>query len=387
MSEVAPLAVDPMKSELVTDGDWFQLANVADVPSPALLLYSERIDANLGSMVKIAGSVERLRPHIKTHKLPQLVERQIGLGIQRFKAATLAECEMAVLAGASDVLLAYPVVGPAIGLWLELARTYPETRFACLVDDPHAMAALSNGAIRCGQVADVLLDLDLGQHRTGIPPDSMAESLYAEMSRRPGLRVVGLHAYDGHIQESDPSLRSQACDGAFEPVSRLRNQLIERGYRVHRIVAGGSPTFPIHARRANVELSPGTTVLWDAGYAQKFPDLPFVPAAVLLGRVVSKPSPGRLCLDIGHKAVASEMAHPRLEFLNLPGALAVIHSEEHLVVEHPIARNWIVGDVVYAIPRHICPTVALHDSVHWVQEGRAVASWKVTARTREVGGV
>ena len=366
--------------------EWFQVANAGEIPSPALLLISERMDENLASMVRIAGSPSRLCPHIKTHKLRPIVERQLALGIRQFKAATLAECEMAAQAGASEVVLAYQLVGPAVGLWLELIRTYPATRFSSVVDDWNAIADLSSAAAYCGQRLNVLLDLDVGQHRTGVSPDSTAESMYAELARNPGLHPIGLHAYDGHIHETDLGLRSSACREAFAPVFALREQLREQGHAVNRLVVGGSPTFPIHAERADVELSPGTTVLWDAGYAQKFPDLPFQPAAVLLGRVVSKPSQNRLCLDLGHKAVASEMAHPRLEFLNLPGAKAVVHSEEHLVVECPEARKWTVGQVVYAIPRHICPTVALHESVYWVEEGRATQSWKVIARNRSVLG-
>ncbi len=373
-----------MDSGLEKVGDWFAVRNVADIPSPTLLFFAERVDANLASMVQIAGSAGRLCPHVKTHKLRPLLDRQLALGIRRFKAATLAECEMAAQAGASEVLLAYQLVGPAIGMWLELVRAYPTTRFASLVDDSSAITVLSSAAAASGLRVDVLLDLDVGQHRTGVSPDYAAESMYADLSRCSGLRPVGLHAYDGHIHESDPILRSVACNEAFEPVLALRQRLMRQGHLVNRLVAGGSPTFPIHALRADVELSPGTTVLWDAGYAQRFPDLPFLPAAVLLGRVVSKPFPGRLCLDLGHKSVASEMVHPRLEFLNLPEARAVAHSEEHLVVECSEAEKWTVGDAVYALPRHICPTVALHDSVHWVERGSVVESWKVTARTRSV---
>src|SRR5207302_169959 len=82
--------------------------------------------------------------------------------------------------------------------------------------------------------------------------------------------------------------------------------------------AGGTPTFPIHARRADLECSPGTCVFWDASSASKLPDLSFLPAALVLTRVISKPAPDRLCLDLGHKALASEMPHPRVQFLNLP---------------------------------------------------------------------
>ena len=150
------------------------------------------------------------------------------------------------------------------------------------------------------------------------------------------------------------------------------------------VIAGGSPTFAIHAARANVSLSPGTTVLWDAGYAHKLPDLPFEPAAVLLSRVISRPAPRQVCLDLGHKAVAAEMPHPRTVFLNLADATALSHSEEHLVVESPAADALLLGDVIHSLPWHVCPTVALHQEVWLAENGRATRAWTVQARSRRI---
>jgi D-serine deaminase-like pyridoxal phosphate-dependent protein len=167
-------------------------------------------------------------------------------------------------------------------------------------------------------------------------------------------------------------------------VEVLRRQIERAGLPVPRIVAGGTPTFPMHARRGGVECSPGTCVFWDAGYAHTLPDLDFLPAAVLLSRVVSKPAANHLCLDLGHKAVASEMPHPRVVFLELTDAKPVMHSEEHLVVQTSQADKFAVGDCLHGIPWHICPTVALHDEVVVVRNGRAGERWKVAARGRTV---
>src|SRR6266702_3305213 len=107
--------------------DWFRLTNEAEVASPALLLFEERIDSNLRRMVEIAGDPARLRPHVKTHKLGPLVERQIALGIKKFKSATIAEAEMCAQAGAPDVLLAMPTVGPNVTRLCKLANKYTAT--------------------------------------------------------------------------------------------------------------------------------------------------------------------------------------------------------------------------------------------------------------------
>jgi D-serine deaminase-like pyridoxal phosphate-dependent protein len=200
----------------------------------------------------------------------------------------------------------------------------------------------------------------------------------------PTLRFDGLHAYDGHLGIPDLAERTRLCHEAFAPVAALRASLeTELGHRL-QVLAGGSPTFAIHAARSDVSLSPGTTVLWDAGYAHKMPDLPFQPAAVLLSRVISRPAARQVCLDLGHKAVASEMPHPRTVFLNLPDATALSHSEEHLVVEAPAADSFRVGDVVYSLPWHVCPTMALHQEVWLVENGRASVRWTVQARSRRI---
>ena len=368
--------------------NWFEITNVDEVPSPALLIFRERVEANLREMLRLAGGPERLRPHIKTHKLPELVRRQVELGITKFKCATIAEAEMAATNGAEDVLLAYQPVGPHARRFVHLVVTYVMRRFACLADDAGAIRALAvaRAGLPIPEPVEIFLDLDIGQHRTGVGPGPKAVELAKLITSLPDLKFAGLHAYDGHIHDTDPAERAAKCDAAFAPVLELRRTLEAGGIPVPAIVAGGSPTFAIHAGRSDLglELCPGTTVFWDAGYAKKLPDLNFQPAAVLFTRVVSKPAPNRLCLDLGHKAVASEMPQPRVVFLDLPDATSVMHSEEHLVIETAHAERFAVGDVLYGIPWHVCPTVALHQEVWVVEDQQATARWQVTARARRL---
>jgi D-serine deaminase-like pyridoxal phosphate-dependent protein len=362
----------------------FSLVNAADVPSPALLLVRERVEENLRRMLAMAGGPDRLRPHVKTHKLGPLVRRQMELGIRRFKCATLAEAEMVATEGATDVLLAYPLVGPDAKRFVTLTRTLPGTIFSALVDSPGALREFSRLADDGGDPVGLMVDLDVGQQRTGIVPGPAAFEFVRSVASTRGVRFAGLHAYDGHLHQTDVAERTAACDVAYAPVEALRGQLTAAGIEVPRVVAGGTPTFPMHARRAGVECSPGTCVLWDAGYAKKLPDLDFLPAAILLARVVSKPGKNRLCLDLGHKAVASEMPQPRVVLLNVPDATPVAHNEEHLVVETPAAAQFEVGSVVYGIPWHVCPTVALHAEVWVVDGGVARERWQVRSRARRL---
>jgi D-threonine aldolase len=363
---------------------WFQVTNAAEIPSPALLVFPARIEENIRRMIRTVGDAARLRPHMKTHKMPELIAMQRAMGIEKFKCATIAEAEMTAAAGAREVLLAYQPVGPHIARFAQLIKKFPAVRFACLVDDTDAAARLSEGALAAGATFETWLDVDCGQHRTGVAPGTHAVEVYRQICALKGLSAGGLHAYDGHLHDSDATLREKQCDEGFATVLTLRDELLTAGMPVPRIAAGGTPTFPFHAKRPEVECSPGTLVLWDAGYSTKLPDMNYLHAAVLLTRVVSKPQPGRLCLDLGHKAVASEMPQPRVIFPELPDARAVMHSEEHLVLETDAAARFNVGDVLYGIPWHVCPTVALHAEVFAVNDGQANARWSVAARARRL---
>lgn len=364
--------------------DWYVVDGVADIPSPALLVYPHRVERNIRHLVDIVGDVGRLRPHIKTTKMPDVVRMHLDQGIRRFKCATVAEAEMAAAAGVTDMLLAYQPAGPNVARFVRLVQTFPGTRFSAVVDDPATVDALSAAAVAAGVTLSLYLDLDGGMHRTGIAPGPGALALYRHLSRQPGLHAAGLHMYDGHVRATDPDERRRASDAAFAPARALADALVAEGLAVPAIVAGGSPTFPIHAARPGVECSPGTTAFWDASYATTLPDLPFEPALVLLTRVVSRPGSNRLCLDLGHKAVAAENPHPRVTLFGLEDATAVGHSEEHLVLETARAGDYPVGSVLYGIPWHVCPTVALHDEAVVIRDGRVAGHWPVVARSRRL---
>ena len=358
--------------------------NAAEIPSPAVVLHWPSVEENLRRLLAVVPSPDRLRPHLKTHKLPQIITRLAELGVGKAKCATIAEAEMAAGAGATDVLLAAPLVGPTTGRLLALGHAFPSVQFAALADERTSLEAASAAAVDSGRDIRVLLDLDVGQHRTGVPPGPEAAALYRHLASLPGLVPGGLHAYDGHLHQSDLAERTRACDDAFAPVRTLADDLRAEQLPVPCLVVGGTPTFPIHARRPEVECSPGTCVLWDAGYASHLPDLDFLCAASLLTRVISRPGPGRLCLDLGHKAVASEMPQPRVVFPALPDAQVVMHNEEHMVIESRRADDFPVGSVLSGIPWHICPTMALHSFVHVVHAHLATEVWPVTARTRHL---
>ena len=363
---------------------WYTVANAADIPSPALLVYPDRVEENIRRMIRVAGDVERLRPHMKTNKLPEVIQMQMDQGITKFKCATIAEAEMVATCLAPDVLLAYQPVGPNVQRFIRLVHTFPKTTFSALVDDEDTIRSLSAAAVQAGLTLNLFLDLDCGMHRTGVTPGPRAVELYRLIACSPGLRPAGLHMYDGHIHDTDLATRSRICEDAFAQFRMMQEALKTAGLPVPASVIGGTPTFPLHAQRAGIECSPGTAVFWDWGYSTILPDMDFLPAILVLTRVVSKPGTNLLCLDLGHKAIASENPAPRVQLLGLPDAKAVGHSEEHLVLETERAGEFPVGTCFYGMPWHVCPTVALHNEAVVVKNGRADERWRVVGRARTI---
>lgn len=363
--------------------NWYRIENEAEIDSPALLIYPDRIVENIRRMIVMAGSADRLRPHIKTHKMAEIIQMQLKMGLTRFKCATIAEAEILARCGAPDVLLAYQPIGPKLQRLINLARYYPATRFSVLADDAEALQQMADTCVATEYPLIVYIDLDVGMHRTGIAPEG-ARSLYELIASLPHLSFGGLHVYDGHIRDTDIVLRRERCDAGFAQVETLRTAWVEAGISIPEIICGGTPTFPIHAQREGVILSPGTVVLWDGGYSRMMPDLDFLHAAVVLTRVISKPGKDRLCLDLGHKSIAAENPHPRVYLENMDKIEFLGQSEEHLVLSCANREAWSVGDAVYGIPHHICPTTALYEAVQVVRDGQVQETWSVEARARKL---
>ncbi len=334
-------------------------------------------------MVEIAGSANRLVPHIKTHKMAEVIQMQLDAGITKYKCATIAEAELLADTGAKWILIAYQLVGPNVRRLLDLKAKFPDVYFASLVDSLVSAQMLNEQAQ--GQPFSVFIDVNNGMNRSGYPVNVDLFSLYEKIAQLTYLNLQGLHVYDGHIRDADFAERKRHSDADFAPVEALRERLIEDGFPDPMIIAGGTPTFNVHALREGVFCSPGTCPLWDWGYGDRFLDQPFQHAALVATRVISKPSAGIVTVDLGHKAVAAEnpIDH-RFRFLNLQDYELLSQSEEHGVIK---VKDWDavqLGDLLYAIPYHVCPTVALHEMAAVVENGLVTEEWEVRARRRRI---
>lgn len=218
---------------------WFLIDNEEDVFSPSLLVYPDRIEENIRRMIAVAGGTERLRPHVKTHKMPEIIRLQLKHGIRKFKCATIAEAEMTATAGAPDVLMAYQPAGPNIKRYFDLISAFPETKFSCIADSEEVIMMLADSATTRKMHISVWLDINVGMNRTGIVPGGNALKLAMLITRLPMLNFGGLHVYDGHIHEPDQALRTKLCNEAYAPVAAFTGDLARAGINVPGIVAGG----------------------------------------------------------------------------------------------------------------------------------------------------
>jgi D-serine deaminase-like pyridoxal phosphate-dependent protein len=287
------------------------------------------------------------------------------------------------MAGAEDVLIAYPVQGPKVNRVLNLIKKFPKTQYRFLLDNVNCAKEIQKKCQINGLSVEVYIDVNNGQNRTGIKIEFI-RNLIDQLGNFTNITVVGLHCYDGHIRMASLEDRTQTCRSAFEKVLKLQEDLQSVLKREINLVAGGSPSFSVHAKHHKVECSPGTFIFWDQRYANDYKEQAFKKAAVVATRVISKLDAHTYCLDLGHKSVASEFPFPRVAFIDAPELTQVGHSEEHLILKSKEPDVLEAGQLLLAYPFHVCPTVALYDHVHVVRNGKIIDQWEVIARNRKI---
>ena len=221
--------------------------------SPALIYYYDGIIQNTVNTIKLAGGVERLWPHVKTHKTVELIKNQIAMGITRFKCATIPEAEIAALGGAKHVLLSYPLIGPNVARFISITKGMPKTKFWAMGDNLESLQLLSSEATNNRIKIPVVLDVNVGMNRTGIPLQDV-ETFYKECFSFSGLTVQGLHCYDGHNCQADLLERQTKVDKCVCSINKVRDSIIRQGFSCDTMIMGGTPSFACHAKANNYYL-------------------------------------------------------------------------------------------------------------------------------------
>ena len=232
--------------------NWYEISDIESLDTPALVVFPDRVKHNIQTAINRVGHPSRLRPHIKTNKSPEAIQLMLDAGITQFKCATIAEAELLGLCNAPDTLLAYQPQGPKLQRFIDVIKKYPHTLYSCLTDNIKVAAEQATSFAAAGLTVPVYIDLNIGMNRTGIVPGSAAIELYQFISTAKGMFAAGLHAYDGHLRSSDINERTKECNKEFKAVEEMTETLNKQGFTVPTIIAGGSPAFPIHAKRKNV---------------------------------------------------------------------------------------------------------------------------------------
>ncbi|HLZ12194.1 MAG TPA: alanine racemase [Candidatus Acidoferrum sp.] len=366
----------------------FRVENADDVMTPALLLYPAAVAANIDAIVNsLEGDATRWRAHVKTAKLAFTMRMLVERGVTNFKCATTLELLVACESGARDVLVAYPVVGANARRVGEIAESFPKVRVSILAEN-EAQAMQWRGS-RVG----VFLDINPGMDRTGVEQDRHAEIVaLVHAIKNAGLDFRGLHYYDGHFGGLAESDRVAAAQEGYERLLAAVAAIEESGAAVEEVITAGTPTFSASASFAGFRgqrfvhrISPGTVVYNDATSLEQLPAaLGLQPAVLVMTRVVSHPYAGRITCDAGHKSVSADAGLPTCVVAGHAELTPLGPSEEHLPMA--VADGFVppkVGEILYLLPRHVCPTVNNFGSALLVRENRIEAAHEVSARGRE----
>jgi D-serine deaminase-like pyridoxal phosphate-dependent protein len=358
-----------------------------EIPTPALLLDLDRFEKNLVTMARhVAATGKQLRPHAKTHKCPEIARRQIAAGAIGVVCAKLSEAEIMADADIRGLLVSTEIVGAEkVGRLMALLDRGADVRV--VVDHPDNVAHLARAARSAGHVLDVLVDVDVGNRRTGCAPGEPALALARAVADAPSLRFRGLQGYAGQCAHVIPwAARREASFKAMAPLLDTR-QLIEWHGTPVAIVSGGSTgTYNIDSELPGLtELQSGSYCVMDLDYlriggehSERLTD--FEMALTVLTTVVSVPAPDLAIVDGGLKAFATDRPFPP-EAVERPGLEYQFAGDEHgrLFLRDP-GRLVRLGEHVEFFPPHCDPTMNLYDRLYAMRGDRVEAVWEISAR-------
>jgi len=361
----------------------YTIQDVETLLTPALAIYPQVVDGNIDATLRLlGGDVNRWRPHVKTAKLGFIMRRLAERGVMHAKCSTSVELAVACEAGIQDVVLAYPVVGANAARVRELAEQYSGARISVLVENADQIAAWR------GTRLGMFIDVNPGMDRTGIEQDRIPAIV--DLVRAAGGAFRGLHYYDGHVWWNIEDREKMAHRG-YDRLMEVAGAVERAGFPIEEVITSGTPAFPHSVSYAPFRggkfvhrTSPGTVVYNDATSMAHMPaEWGYRPAAVVVSTVVSHPKANHLTCDAGHKSVSADSGVPTCEVAGWPDLKPLKPSEEHLPIEVLSGDRPAIGEALYLVPRHVCPTVNNFDDAVIVSDHRVIAVERVTARGHE----
>jgi D-serine deaminase-like pyridoxal phosphate-dependent protein len=338
-----------------------QSAQLATIATPALIIDGQKVDRNLRRMADYARRHQlQLRPHTKTHKSLFLAAKQLEAGpCAGLTVAKVGEAEV-LKSATNSIMIAYPTVDRArTDAIAELAHS---GNIVVAVDSAFAVDALSDSASRAGSTVGVLVDLDVGFHRTGLQTVEQSLDLAQHIDRASGLALNGLFIYPGHVTGSTEQ-RHAAMSRVAELVDDAHHRWQQAGLAMPIVSGGTTPSaFDSHLVPHTTEIRPGTYIfndlnIWRGGYCE-LDDC----AATIVATVVSNAVPGKVILDAGSKTLTSDRCGPAPD----SGHGYIVEHPEAMIISRCEAHPRL-GERVTIVPNHICPCVNLQTQI-WFRE-------------------
>jgi D-serine deaminase-like pyridoxal phosphate-dependent protein len=332
------------------------------IETPRLLVFRDRVRHNIDTMSEMIRHIDPdldlscLCPHVKTHKSGWTTRQQLQAGISWFKA-TPNEIDMLAEQGVPHIMIAYPLLPHTAQRCSRTIASHPHIDWSVQVSHPDHIDILS----QVDRSWSVWIDLDVGMHRTGTPPEN-AVALAQQVQRTPRFSLCGIHGYDGHNHDPDPVQQQQESRASMACLLETVNTLEAEGIRIPRVMAAGTPS-AFHdltlLREAlspeRILISPGTWIYFDT-VSMELMSQPFLPAAVILAQVIDISS-DTATLNLGHKRWSIDQGVPDLT--SLKNTKIVRWSEEHTVLDTTSSHQPSIGDYVMIVTKHVCSTVNL----------------------------
>jgi len=356
-----------------------------ELDTPCVVVDETILRRNIDEMAAHAARLGvALRPHMKTHKTPEIARLQLAAGAVGATCAKLGEAEVLVdRAGVDDVLIAYAVVGAP--KMRRLVALMERAHVTVAIDSHDAAVALSRAMTGAGKQLDISIEVNTGQDRAGAMAGDEAVALALDVERMSGLHVVGVLTHEGHAGASDPAAIETTALAAGNAIVETAEAIRSHGIELPYVSVGSTPSSPYTPTVPGVtEMRPGTYIFYDNSIFRHGRIGPDRCAARIAATVMSRPAADRAILDAGSKALAMDPSpsHPGHGYVvGHPGATIALISEEHGVTLLPTGESgFAVGDRHEVIPNHVCPTINLTDELLIVRDGWVVDTWAVAAR-------
>jgi D-serine deaminase-like pyridoxal phosphate-dependent protein len=329
-----------------------------------------------------------LRPHAKTHKSVEIAQRQIEAGALGVCAAKLGEAEALADGGIESILITSPIVTEQ-GMARAIALNEKLRELMVVCDDAEIASRLAHAAAQGGKRLRVIVDIDPGMGRTGVPAGDGAIALVEQVAHSPALEYAGLQCYAGNLQHLEsPNERRDSSLKVMQELAGLRDTLKAKGFAPAILTGGGTGTFDIDPdARALTELQAGSYVFMDRQYNDVWQKpggrVPFETSLFVQTTVISVHRDGLATTDAGFKAFATDAGSPLIASGAPSGASYFFFGDEQGgILYDSSTRKLRAGDVIACIVPHCDPTVNLYDSYACVRGDTVEAIWPIQGRGR-----